>query len=192
MRSSVVLSALSALLVSAQNSTFSINPNEVELSTRAQWCTAQSNTCGTLCDGNPQDNNCQVDTLTYSCLCQNGSAPGLQYYTQTMDTFICQQAFTDCNNANVGNRNGQENCTTSIQDKCGKLDPADYSAAPSSTGDSGSSDTASSTASGTASSTAESSASASSSPSAAAAATNIQSLGTSALAAGMGILAYLL
>lgn len=109
-----------------------------------------------------------------------------------MIQFVCQQAFTDCNNANVGDANGQKNCTTSIQDKCGMLDPADYSAAPSSTGDSGSSETASSTASGTASSTAESSAGASSSPSAAAAAANIQNLGTGALAAGMGILAYLL
>lgn len=26
------------------------------------------------------------DTLDFSCNCQNGSAPGLQYYTQTMDT----------------------------------------------------------------------------------------------------------
>lgn len=192
MRSFIALSALSALLVSAQNSTFQIDPSEVELSTRAQWCTAQSNTCGTLCDGNPEENDCQVETLQYACTCQNGSAPGLQYYTQTMDTFVCQQAFTDCNNANVGNANGQKNCTTSIQDNCGTLDPADYSAAPSSTGDSGSSETASSTASGTASSTAESSAGASSEPSTAAAATNIQNLGTGALAAGMGILAYLL
>ncbi|POS78703.1 hypothetical protein DHEL01_v202913 [Diaporthe helianthi] len=191
MRSFFVLSALSALLVSAQNSTFTIDPSEVELSTRAQWCTAQSNTCGTLCDGNPQENDCQVDNLEYSCTCQNGSAPGLQYYTQTMDTFICQQAFTDCNNANVGNANGQKNCTTTIQDQCGQLDPADYSAAPSSTGDSGSSETASPTASSAPSSTAGSSAGASSEPSAAAAA-NVQALGTGALAAGMGILAYLL
>ncbi|KAH8788510.1 hypothetical protein F5883DRAFT_610831 [Diaporthe sp. PMI_573] len=192
MRSFIVVSALSALLVSAQNSTFSINPSEVELSTRAQWCTAQSNTCGTLCDGNPQENDCDVNTLVYSCTCQNGSAPGLQYYSQTMDSFVCQQAFQDCNTANVGNAKGQENCTTSIQDNCGTLDPADYSAAPSST-DSGSSGTATATSSGgSTSSTADSSAGASSSPSAAAAATNIQHLGTGALAAGMGILAYLL
>lgn len=26
------------------------------------------------------------DTLAFNCNCQNGSAPGLQYYTQTMDT----------------------------------------------------------------------------------------------------------
>ncbi|KAL2290892.1 hypothetical protein FJTKL_14835 [Diaporthe vaccinii] len=86
MRSFIIVSALSALLVSAQNSTFSIDPTEVTLSERAQWCSAQSSTCNTLCDSNPQDNSCDVDTLDFSCNCQNGSAPGLQYYTQTMDT----------------------------------------------------------------------------------------------------------
>ncbi|KAG8165396.1 hypothetical protein KVR01_005671 [Diaporthe batatas] len=192
MRSFIVLSALSALLVSAQNSSFHIDPNEVDISLRGQWCRAQTETCTTLCDQSSVDNDCEVATLEYSCTCQNGSAPGLQYYTQTIDTFVCQQAFTDCNNANVGNANGQKNCTTSIQDQCGTLDPADYSAAPSSTGGSESSATASPTSSSTASPTAESSAGASSSPSAAAAAANIQNLGTGALAAGMGILAYLL
>ncbi|KAJ0121708.1 pci domain-containing protein [Diaporthe amygdali] len=186
MRSFIVASALSALLVSAQNSTFSIDPTEVTATLRAQWCSAQTSTCNTLCDSNPNDNSCEVDSLDFSCTCQNGSAPGLQYYTQTIDTFVCQQAFTDCNEANVGNAKGQENCTTSIQDHCGTLDPADYSATPSSTGSS----TASAT-SGSSSSTA-SSGSASSSSSQAAAPTNIQHLGTGALAAGMGVLAYLL
>lgn len=105
-----------------------------------------------------------------------------------MSQFVCQQAFQDCNEANVGNAKGQANCTTSIQDNCGTLDPADYSASPSSTGSS-SSETASAT-SGGSSSTA--SAATSSSSSQAAAPTNIQHLGTGALAAGMGVLAYLL
>ena len=105
--------------------------------------------------------------------------------------FICQQAFEDCNTANVGNAKGQENCTTTIQDNCGKLDPADYSAAPSST-DSGSSETASATSGGSSSTSTAESSGASSSPSQAAAAVNVQNLGTGALAAGMGILAYLL
>lgn len=106
-----------------------------------------------------------------------------------MSQFVCQQAFQDCNEANVGNAKGQANCTTSIQDNCGTLDPADYSASPSSTGSS--SETASAT-SGGSSSTASSSSEASSSSSQAAAPTNIQHLGTGALAAGMGVLAYLL
>ncbi|KKY37202.1 putative pci domain-containing protein [Diaporthe ampelina] len=190
MRCVIVVSALSALLVSAQNSSFTIDPTEVTLSERAQWCSAQSSTCTTLCDSNPQDNSCDVDTLDYTCNCQNGSAPGLQYYTQTIDTFVCQRAFQDCNEANVGNAKGQENCTTSIQDNCGTLDPADYSAAPTSTGSS--SETASATSGGSSSTADSSSSGASSSSSQAAAPTNIQHLGTGALAAGMGILAYLL
>lgn len=105
--------------------------------------------------------------------------------------FVCQQAFQDCNEANVGNAKGQANCTTSIQDNCGTLDPADYSASPSST-DSSSSETASATSGGSSSTAEPSSAGASSSSSQAAAPTNVQHLGTGALAAGMGVLAYLL
>ncbi|ROW11559.1 hypothetical protein VMCG_01475 [Cytospora schulzeri] len=190
MRSFIAVTALSALLVAADNTTFSINPEEVDLTTRASWCNGQTSTCNTLCDSNPQDNNCNVNTLDFACTCSNGSAPGLQYYTQTMDTYVCQQAFTDCNQANVGNAEGQKNCTTSIQDNCGKLDPADYSAAPAS---SSAASTAAATSSAVSSgSSSAATAAASTTSEAAAAATNFQHIGTGALAAGMGVLAYLL
>ncbi|ROV91833.1 hypothetical protein VSDG_06526 [Cytospora chrysosperma] len=188
MRSFIAVTALAALLVAADNSTFTIDPTEVELTTRASWCNGQTSTCDTLCESSAEENSCDPNTLDYSCTCSNGSAPGLQYYTQTIDTYVCQQAFTDCNEANVGNAAGQKNCTTSIQDNCGTLDPADFSAASPSTS------SAASTASATsaASSSAASAAASSTASAAAAAATNFQHIGTGALAAGMGVLAYLL
>ncbi|CAK7265189.1 hypothetical protein SEPCBS119000_001385 [Sporothrix epigloea] len=127
MRSSVLV-ALSALgLVSATN--FTIDIPSVSLTERSNWCTAQGNTCNTLCDNNPSANSCDPNTLDYSCLCQNGSAPGLQYYLQSMPTFICEEAYSECNAEYVGNAAAQSNCTTSIQDQCGSLDPNNYTAA---------------------------------------------------------------
>lgn len=96
----------------------------------------------------------------YHCTCQNGTAPGLEYYTQTIYSvriscrldglpqltlsfqFVCQQAFQDCIAANVGNQTGQTACTTNIQDNCGTLDPTKFVG---SSGDSSSSSSPSST-----------------------------------------------
>ncbi|KAK7739960.1 hypothetical protein SLS53_005554 [Cytospora paraplurivora] len=183
MRSFFAVAALSALLVAAENSTFSIDPSEVKLTTRASWCQGQTSTCSILCDSNPVDNSCDVNTLDFECTCTNGSAPGLQYYTQTIDT-----AYDDCISANVGDSTGQKNCTTSIQDNCGTLDPSDYTATTTT------SSAAASTAAATSAATASSASTVASTTSsqAAAAATNLQHIGTGAFAVGMGALAYLL
>lgn len=45
----------------------------------------------------------------------HGMVPPLQ--------FICLQAFDDCIDRNVGNSRGQDDCKTSIQSRCGTLDP---------------------------------------------------------------------
>ncbi|EON97287.1 putative pci domain-containing protein [Phaeoacremonium minimum UCRPA7] len=165
MRSQLVFLALSALTaVSAQN--FTIDPNEVDLTTRASWCSGEFSTCDTLCDKDASENRCEP--------------------------FICQQAFSDCNLANAGNAAGQRNCTTTIKDKCGTLDIADYTATPSTT-----SAAASSSATGQTSSTASASgtgasAAATSSSTAAAAPTNIHLIGNGAAAMAVGVFAYLL
>lgn len=192
MRSQLVFLALSALTaVSAQN--FTIDPNEVDLTTRASWCSGEFSTCDTLCDNDASENRCEPSTLVYSCICaSNGSAPGLEYYSQSLPSFICQQAFSDCNLANAGNAAGQRNCTTTIKDKCGTLDIANYTATPSTT-----SAAASSSATGQTSSTASASgtgasAAATSSSTAAAAPTNIHLIGNGAAAMAVGVFAYLL
>lgn len=72
-------------------------------------------------------------SLQYTCTCGNGSAPGLEYYEQTLPTFICTQAFEDCITANVGNARGQQNCTDTIRSQCGTIDAQADEAKPSTT-----------------------------------------------------------
>ncbi|KAJ4424757.1 hypothetical protein N0V82_000476 [Gnomoniopsis sp. IMI 355080] len=190
MRSATAVVALSGLtLVAAQNATqFTIDVTSVSETERNQWCIAQENTCGELCDNDPIGNSCDITTLDTYCTCQNGSAPGLQYYVSTMDYYTCQEAFSECNTENVGNAKGQANCTTTIQDNCGTLDPASYSASGSS------SSSSSASASGTASATSSASATAASTATSTAGAvpTHIQHIGTGAAAAAIGFFAYML
>ncbi|KAK0618100.1 hypothetical protein B0T17DRAFT_323612 [Bombardia bombarda] len=133
MRQNVLLTALSALtLVAAQNN-FTINPTEVDLPTRSQWCNAEFNTCDILCAHDAATNDCDEITLKFACACaSNNSAPGLEYYTQTIPTFVCLQAYSDCIAANPTSAQAQRNCASTIKDKCGALDPAKADASTSS------------------------------------------------------------
>jgi hypothetical protein len=102
--------------------------------------------------------------------------------------FICQQAFTDCNLANVGNKTGQDACITDIQSKCGTLDPTKFQG---SSGDGSSTTTTSPSGSGTAVSSPSSTAQ-TTSASKAAAPTNAAYLGNGAAVVAAGIFAALL
>ncbi|KAJ6445726.1 chromatin structure-remodeling complex protein RSC7 [Purpureocillium lavendulum] len=156
MRASAALVAFAAAAVSAQQNYTSeldmkIDPNSVEIQTRAQWCQAQTNTCNLLCNKDTDKNSCAQEDLQYECTCaSNSSMPGLQYYTQTLPTFICETLFGQCNVQNAGNADGQKACKTNIKDLCGKNDPPKAPVADSSSSASGS---ASPTASGSASAT---------------------------------------
>jgi len=100
--------------------------------------------------------------------------------------FVCQQAFEDCNLAHTGDASGQRNCTSSIKNQCGSIDPNKAVIG----GGGGSS--SSSSASGTASPTAGGSSQSTSSSKAAAAPTNFQQFGNGAAAVAVGVLAYML
>ncbi|OLN97007.1 hypothetical protein CCHL11_02254 [Colletotrichum chlorophyti] len=194
MRTSFALLALSAAAsVSAQRKIYVAsdlqNPGAIDISLRSAWCTGERNTCGALCD-RATTNDCDVTTLEYSCICSNGTAPGLEYYDQSMPSFICMQAFSECNTANVGNRDGQENCTTSIKDQCGTLNATEVHA----TSAAATTTTAAPTGTGTGSAnTAATTAPSSSSSSAFAAPTaNPARYGNAAAIAAIGLFAYLL
>lgn len=103
--------------------------------------------------------------------------------------FVCEEAYSECITEYENDAQEQSNCTTSIYDKCGTLNPADVSDSASSTTTAASSASASATASATSGS---STAGASSTSSAGAAPTNIQFVGTGAAAAAIGLLAYML
>lgn len=120
------------------------------------------------------------DTLDFSCLCQNGSAPDLAAYQQSMPSFICQEAYAECI-SQTNDLETQTGCVTNIQNNCGNLTIS----APSPTTASGSGSSA------TGSSSSGSSAAASSS-SHAAAPTNMAQYGNGAAAVvAIGLLAYL-
>lgn len=140
--------------------------------------------------------------LTFDCTCAaNSSAPGLQYYTQTLPTFICQQLFSSCIQSNAGNADGQDECKSKIQKLCATQNPptiaevskqADASTAPATTTSSSSAGHASTTsADKSADQSASSSASSTSSKGAAAATMAPAGAGVFAMAAA-GLAAYAL
>lgn len=191
LRLSLVAVALASFsFANAQN--FTIDPNTVDAGTRSQWCTAEINSCGTLCGNNNIGNNaCDVTSLAYNCTCADNTTPDLSEYKNTMPWFFCQQSFTNCINANVGNSIGQANCTTSIQDKCGNETASQIVSTPSATAAPSASNTgvaASSSSAHAASSTVASS----STSHGAAAPTNLAYLGNGAAVVAAGLFAALL
>ncbi|KAH7022649.1 hypothetical protein EDB80DRAFT_878182 [Ilyonectria destructans] len=159
MRFSLALLTVSAAAVSAQvaNYTSSLNmtidPGTVTTTERAQWCQAQTNTCETLCDNNTDENACTLTDLSWECTCaSNSSMPGLQYYTQTVPTFICEELYSQCITTNAGSSKLQKECTKNIQDLCATQGPPDADSSSSST----ESETATASASGSATKSASS------------------------------------
>ncbi|KAJ8058337.1 hypothetical protein OCU04_012529 [Sclerotinia nivalis] len=182
-KSIVGLSIVALVAAQSSSSNATIDPSTVDASTRAQWCTAQINTCGTLCNGAINDNTCDTINLNFSCTCtSNSSAPGLQYYTQTLPTYICEQVYANCIAAGENDAAAQRLCTQNEVSNCGHLNPDDYTPAAASSSSSSASATATSTSTTTAT-TASASAAASTG---AASALNIgREYGTGILAAGI-------
>jgi len=131
----ITLLTFAAATVTAQNLAdqeydssldMTIDSNSIEASQKATWCRAQQDTCDTLCDDDASTNNCDYTTIEYECKCaSNDSAPGLQWYTQTMPTFICETLTDRCINENVRNQTAQAACRENIQSECGAFDPND-------------------------------------------------------------------
>lgn len=104
-----------------------INPGSVSEDTREEWCQAQYNTCRTLCNQNTNSNNCDSDNLQWTCTCaSNNSRPGLEYYQQTMPSFICKELFGQCQ-ASTDDSQIQGECADNINEKCGELPPPSVS-----------------------------------------------------------------
>ncbi|KAF3922702.1 hypothetical protein ABW21_db0205070 [Orbilia brochopaga] len=154
--SSSIALALAGLvaLVAAQSSTSSssnpvglgnqtIVPSSVDVNTRNGWCIAQMNICTTLCSKNWDDNTCDINKLTYTCTCADGSKPDIVKYRDTLPFNVCQAYIAQCVSANATEPKLQELCRNT--NTCGNLDPAEFvpsttlessTIAPSSTGSS--------------------------------------------------------
>lgn len=113
--------------------------------------------------------------------------PGLQFYTQTLPTFICQERFKECNDENANKADEQKACKQNIQALCGKSDPPKAPVSSSDNGGDGSD--SSSSASSTSSPTMGS---ASSPTSSGLAAPTMVPANGAAAAAAIGFIAYLL
>ncbi|KAI8961361.1 hypothetical protein F5Y11DRAFT_326343 [Daldinia sp. FL1419] len=185
----LVLSALT--LVSAQansNSTFKIDPQDVDISDRVAWCQGQQDSCGTIC-GAVVQNGCSTDTLDFQCVCQGDNEPDMNLYMNTVPWFVCERLQSNCITQNENNAAGQKNCTSTFGDNCGKEDVDKHKGE----GSVSSTTSSSSAASGSATATPASSAAPSSSSSEAAAVpTNIQYLRNGAAAVALGMFAYML
>lgn len=56
-------------LAAAQSGNYTIDPNSVDATTRANWCRAETNTCPVLCGGNLyKSNTCDQVSLVFFCL----------------------------------------------------------------------------------------------------------------------------
>jgi hypothetical protein len=89
----------------------------LKLTYPAAWCGNQRAQCPLICLQQPGvtslttlDNECDPDTLIYSCVCDNGVAPNITQYSQTLPFYICQAWGTQC----VTGCNGDNTCS----DKC--------------------------------------------------------------------------
>jgi len=162
MLSRFTIVAVMAGCATAQNFTVAefFNISSVSLTLRSSWCTSQSSVCSTLCGGATSANTCNTTDLSFSCLCQaNNSAPGLDFYLNTIPSNECQSAFTTCIDDHPNDKTGQNLCTTDIQDTCGSLQSINMTfGSGSSTTASSSGATASPTTSGGSSSTSSSTA----------------------------------
>jgi hypothetical protein len=91
---------------------YRIDPNSVSDSNRQYWCDQNKAQCPLICLQQPgvtssttEENDCDPDNLTYSCVCENGISPNITQYSQTLPFYICQewgnQCETACNGDNI-------------------------------------------------------------------------------------------
>lgn len=134
MLSTIVLGAAAfAGLAAAQDAPqygypYTIVPDSVDISNRDQWCLMSQTQCPLICLQVPgvtsmttESNDCDPEALTYSCVCENGVAPNITQYSQTLPYFICREWGTQCQQ-NCGNDNTCASKCTSDH-PCGALDP---------------------------------------------------------------------
>jgi len=107
--------------------TQTIDPDTVPKALRSNWCLAQTTSCPLIClqtPGNtevPDDNSCDADTLSFSCICSNGISPNASEYSQTIPYFLCTESNNECVNNCAGNSGCQSACRTSRP--CGAQEP---------------------------------------------------------------------
>lgn len=107
---------------------YTIDPDTVTKANRDAWCLNQKSQCPLICLQQPgvttsttEDNECNPDDLSFSCICDNGISPNLTMYSQTIPYYICTEWGTQC----VKNCNGVQQCQADCLQKhpCGAQSP---------------------------------------------------------------------
>jgi len=103
-----------------------VNPDDIDINIRNLWCVNQQEACPALCEDQEQvsatTNDCDPETLTFECLCENNVSPNMTEYSMTIPYHLCQQSITNCV-ANCGN--GEAVCSNLCftGKKCGASAP---------------------------------------------------------------------
>lgn len=77
-----------------------VNPDDIDINKRDQWCVDQQSTCPALCQDQEQvdaeTNDCDAETLEFQCICENNVSPNMTEYSLTIPYHLCMQSITDC------------------------------------------------------------------------------------------------
>ncbi|ROV88803.1 hypothetical protein VSDG_08973 [Cytospora chrysosperma] len=94
------LLAAAAAFVATVGADYYIDPDSVSLSERESWCTSEINNCPPICQDQAQTgatvNTCDPKTLTYGCLCADGTQPNVSEYSLTLPYFVCVEYGSQC------------------------------------------------------------------------------------------------
>ncbi|KAK6344186.1 hypothetical protein TWF696_007828 [Orbilia brochopaga] len=124
---SVTAVALTGLLGFASSQTYyNVNPDDIDQGTKNTWCSDQVAACVNLCNDqsgvDPSKNECDTDTLQFSCICSDNTTPNATQYSQTIPYFLCTYQVQNCVD-NCGSSYPQcaQQCRTGKT--CGASDP---------------------------------------------------------------------
>ncbi|ORY16257.1 hypothetical protein BCR34DRAFT_597811 [Clohesyomyces aquaticus] len=119
-----------------------LDAGTINQANRTNYCTAQRQTCPAICGGQGHTkagndgNFCDITTLKFSCICQDGKTPNMSDYQQSVPGLMCREWFDRCIIASGDNLDEQIACkAVTCGNKTAELNSASTSsAAPSSTG----------------------------------------------------------
>ncbi|WYZ44168.1 hypothetical protein EsH8_VII_000604 [Colletotrichum jinshuiense] len=118
--------AVAAAFVTTAHADYYVEPSSVSLSLRTAWCKDQKYTCPIICQQveprTTEENDCDPETLTYSCICGNGQQPNMTEYSLTLPYHTCQEYGNQCvKNCGLANNNCASACRE--DHPCGAQNP---------------------------------------------------------------------
>ncbi|KAK4940650.1 hypothetical protein LTR10_019280 [Elasticomyces elasticus] len=101
------------------SATAGFNVSAVDSSDAFAFCQSQLNTCPIICGGNSLtgDNKCDQTTLTYTCVCSNGTVPDCTAFVQTLPYYICLTTYLQCLDDHPNDLTRRRKCL--IDEDCG-------------------------------------------------------------------------